>query len=357
MIRLAARAGLTVLLVVSVVLLFSAGVQVMRDPLVRPFVDASRDEIMARSDRMMAREATPARIVQRLTELLAEDPRNWLAIQAVEAVAAERAVTLPPDLSAARAALWAEDSSYLAIAEDCATCVWDAGTCTLTNALICNAPVTLSPVGDVVGLGRAGVAWATGGDVDQIDLALSIVGVGATATILASGGTSLSLKLGAGIIKLARKMRLVSPRLTALLTDVARRGIDWQLVTRMDFSDPARLMRADVVAPLANIASDMGRVGRTLPATETLHLLRYVDDATEARRIANAAEALGPRTLGRIEVLGKARFLRTTVRVSDLAAQALAGMAGLSMGIASVLGGMGQTLMLRALRRFAGTTN
>ncbi len=353
MIRWAARAGLTLLLVLSCALTFSGAAQVLRNPLIRPMIDASLTEIIAASDRMMATDATPERVAQRLGELLDASPRNWLAIQAVEGVALERAIPLPPDLTARRTALWDEDSGYIARAGDCASCVWDAGTCTLTNALICNAPVTLSPVGDVVGLGRAGVAWATGGDVDQIDLALSIIGIGATATILASGGTSLTLKLGAGTIRLARKMRLISPRLTALLSDVATRGIDWQLVTRMDFSDPARLIRPEVIAPLANIASDMGRIGRVLPATETLHLIRYIDDATDARRIANASAALGPKTLGRIETLGKSRFLRATVRISDLAIQTVTGLVGMILGFGSMIAGTGQSLMLRFTRRLA----
>ncbi len=351
MIRWAARAGLTILLVLSCALTFSGAAQIMRDPLIRPMVDASLDEIAAASDRMMATDATPDRITQRLTELLDEAPRNWLAIQAVEGVAVERGITLPADLTTHRTTLWDEDSGYIAQAGDCASCIWDAGTCTLTNALICNAPVAISPVGDVVGLGRAGVAWATGGDVDRIDLALSIIGIGATAAILASGGTSITLKLGAGTIKLARKMRLISPRLTGLLSDVATRGIDWQLVARMDFTDPARLIRPDVIAPLANIASDMGRIGRALPATETLHLIRYIDDVTDARRLANAADALGPKTLGRIEVLGKSRFLRATVRASNLALQTLAGVIGLIASLASALISIGQSMILRLTHR------
>jgi hypothetical protein len=351
--RLLARSLLLMLLTGSLILTLRTAVLITRDPLIRPMVDASLEEITAASDRMMAKEATPERIAARLAGLLAEDPRNWVAIQAVEGVAAERGLILAPDLAAKRAELWDDDSGYIAQAGDCVTCIWDAGTCTLTNALVCNAPVSLSPVGDVVGLGRAGVAWATGGDVDQIDLALSIVGLGATAAILASGGTSLTLKLGAGTIRLARKMRLLSPRLTGLLADVATRGIDWQLVTRMDFSDPARLIRADVTAPLASIASDLGRIGHALPATETLHLLRYVDDAADARRLANATEALGARTLGRIEVLGKSRFLRTTIRASNLAIQTLAGFAGLLLGLATVLGCILQSGMIRLLRRRA----
>ncbi len=350
MIRWAARAGLTLILVLSVALTFSGVAQLLQNPLLRPMVDATAEQIVAASDRMIAREATPARLEGRLGELLAEDPRNWLAIQAVEQVAAERGVVLPAALVARRAALWDADSGIVAVAGSCASCIWDAGTCTLTVALVCNAPVALTPVGDVVGLGRAGVAWATGQDVDRIDLALSIVGLGATATLLASGGTSITLKLGAGTLKLARKMRLISPRLTGLLSDVAVRGVDWQLVNRMDFSDPARLIRPEVIAPLANIASDMGRIGRVLPASETLHMIRYVDDAADARRLANASDALGAKTLGRIEVLGKARFMRATVRASNLAVQTLVGLVGLMAGLASACIGIGQSAVLRLTR-------
>ena len=348
-----ARAGLTALLVLSLALTGMAAVRVMQDPLVRPLIDAPLNEIAARSDRMMAQDATPGRITARLADLLAEAPRNWLAIQAVEGVAIERGVTLPEPVATARAVAWDADSGLFEQAGECAACVWDAGTCTLSNALMCNAPVSLSPVGDLLGLSRAGIAWATGTEVDQIDLALSIVGLGATATIVASGGTSLTLKLGAGTIRLARKMGMVSPRLSRLLSDVASQGIDWQRVTRMDFSEPTRLIRTDVVAPLANVASDLGRVGRILPATETLHLLRYVDDATDSRRLANAAEALGPKTGGRLEVLGKSRFMRATVRLSDLALQAVVGFIGVLLSLASLAGGMAQSWSLRLVRRLA----
>ena len=136
-----------------------------------------------------------------------------------------------------------------------------------------------------------------------------------------------------------------------MIGDVIRRGIDWKMVGRMDFSEPAKLIRADVVAPLASVASDMGRISARLPMGETLHLVRYVDDAGDARRLANAAEALGPKTLSRIEILGKSRFLRATIRVSDLAVQLGAGLVGLFLSLGGVLGGLVQSASLRMLRR------
>ena len=98
------------------------------DPLLRPMVDASIAEIAATSDRMMARETSPERIAARLTELLAQTPRNWLAIQAVEGVAADRGMPLPADLTAQRNQMWDDDSGMIAAVGSCMTCVWDAGT-------------------------------------------------------------------------------------------------------------------------------------------------------------------------------------------------------------------------------------
>lgn len=350
MIRWLAQIVLAVLFVGSLGLLVNSAIRIAQDPLVRPFVDSSIEQIAASSDRAMAHAATKERIATRLRELLADQPRNWLAINAVEGVALERGVALPSDLIGLRDALWDEDSGFFKGARDCATCAWDAGSCTLSNALICNAPISLSPVGDLIGVSRAGFDWITGNDVDRIDLGLSIIGLGATGAVLISGGSSLTLKLGAGTILMARRMRLLSPRLTGLLNDVMARGIDWQLVKQQKFSAPARLLRPDVVAPLAAMASDMGRIGRALPASETLHLLSYVDDAADARRLARGAEALGEKTLGRIELLGKARFMRTTVRVSNLALQTLVGLIGFLLAVAAFLGSLAQTLVLRFLR-------
>ena len=79
-------------------------------------------------------------------------------------------------------------------------------------------------------------------------------------------------------------------------------------------------------------------------------LIRYVDDAADARTLANASDALGPKTLGRIEVLGKARFMRATVRASNLAVQTLVGLVGLMAGLASACIGIGQTAVLRLTR-------
>ncbi|MDB6453861.1 hypothetical protein [Falsirhodobacter sp. 20TX0035] len=349
--RLAARAGLTALLACSLVFTLWSGIRIARDPDLRPFTDRAGAEITAAMDRAMAEEATPARIAQRLAALLAEDPRNWIAIDAVLAVAAER--NIPVDTAAIEAAR-AVDGGLWTQMSDCAACAYDAANCQLSAMLLCQAPVALTSLGDIAGLTRGGLAYLSDEPVDVLDVGLSAVGLGATALILASGGTTVGVRAGAAVVKTARRMRLLSPPLTTRLTRAVREGVDWAALPAVRGTDDvARLLRPAALDPVLDVVRSVNRMEGALPPLETLHLLRHVDDAAEARRIANASEALGARTVGRMEVLGKARFLRATVRLSNAALGLAAGFFGLMLALAGMMAQLGQTLALRGLRHWA----
>ncbi|QUS34822.1 hypothetical protein [Falsirhodobacter algicola] len=347
MLRRAARAGLTALLALSLVLAAASMIRIARDPALRPFADRATAAIAAAMDREMAAAATPARIAERLTALLAEEPRNWVAIDAVTDVARERG--LPYDMAAVEAARDA-DFSIAARASTCAACAWDIAQCRLSAELLCQAPM-LTGIGDVKDLAREGMHYAAGEEVDPVTVALSAVGLGATALVLASGGTSLTLKAGAAAVKTARGMRLLSPPMTAMLQRAAREGLDWSALRRT--GDLRRAVRPGTLGPLTETVREVNRLEGALPTVETLALLRHIDGPDDARRIANAAEALGPRTVGRMEVLGKARFLRATARLSNIAIGLAAGLWGIAAALMGMAAHLGHTAALRLLRRLA----
>jgi len=352
--RLAASRILLLILLASLALSGQSLATIARSPGIAPFVDRGADSIDAAMERALAKEATPERIEALLRTQLAEEDRNWLAIRAIEGVADERGLVMPADLTDSLAAAWDEDSGFWASAGGCLACAYDPAECTLSAELLCQAPMVATPLGDITGLAKEGLAYTTGAEVDEINLALSLVGLGATALVVATGGTSATVKIGASVARLARRMGLVSPRLGALASDALRRGVDWARVPSVRGADDlGRVLRPGHFAPLVAIAGDLGRTSRTLGTTEALHLLRYVDDAPDARRIANAAEAMGPKTVGRMEVLGKSRFLRATVRLSNLTLQLFAGIIGLLLSLASLLGSSLSSFALRGLRRAA----
>lgn len=84
-----------------------------------------------------------------------------------------------------------------------------------------------------------------------------------------------------------------------------------------------------------------------------LHLLPLVDDAADADKLARAAKSLGPKLVGRAEVLGKARLFRATLRITQTLWFLASGFVGLALSLAGLLGGMVHQRALRRLRRAA----
>lgn len=350
--RWIARLLLLSLMLFSAASFWWAAERIRQDPLLRPLIERSSDEFAAALERELAKSETGPGLEARLAVLLAEDPRNWIAIDAVTELAGLQNIALSPELNLGLETAREEDSGYLATAGACVMCFWDASSCSLSQALLCNAPVQMTPIGDLAGLSKAGISYVSGAEIDQLDLALSAIGLGATAAALSTGGTSLSVKAGAGLLKMARKMALIPPRLLNFLTDTARRGLRWDELARIDsLTDPARLLRPEVIRPAADLASDLGRISGRLAPSETLHLLRYIDGPGDARRLANASETLGRKALGTLEVIGKSRFMRAALRFGDEALALAAGLAGLLVSLASAIGAGLQSVLARGLRQ------
>ncbi|PON10129.1 hypothetical protein C2W62_51740, partial [Candidatus Entotheonella serta] len=74
-------------------------------------------------------------------------------------------------------------------------------------------------------------------------------------------GTTLGLKAGASVVKTARGMRLLSPRLTATLTRATREGIDWAALPAVRGTDDlAHVLRPAVLGPVTDTARALGRM-------------------------------------------------------------------------------------------------
>jgi hypothetical protein len=344
------------LIVLSLFVLSLAGTavslaRIASDPTLRALRTAASQEILAATDRMMAQASTPAHLTALIETRLAEDPRNWIALDALTQVAIEQATDLAPELTARVEVQRATDFGLLAQTASCAICAYNAAACSLSQVFICQAPVALTTLGDMIGVTRAGTAYALGEEVDQIDLALSVVGLGATATVLVSGGTSAGVRAGAALAKTARAMGRLAPELVDIARLAVRNGVDWaELPAVRSLDDLRSAIRADAFAQLSDLLTDLERLRAATDSTTALHLLPLVGSAGNARQLAGAAEALGPKLIGAAEVLGKARLLRTTARLTNIGWSVFSALSGLGLSLVMMAASFGQRLSLRALR-------
>ena len=309
------------------------------DPAARAFRDATLSEISVTTDRMLARTATPTQMAALIASRLDQDPRNWLALDALLYTATHTAVALPPDLSIRLTSLREQDHGYLATAGSCAYCVYDATSCSLTEVFICQAPIILTPVGDLIGVARAGTGYLLGNTIDKMDLALSIVGLGATVIILPCPSCGAVIKAGAGLLKVAVKMGRVSRPLRAVFERAIRDGVIWtKLPSVRSMDDLWAALRMEHFNEVTRVANALGDVVGKTDLTTALHVLPLVNTAHDAERLALSAQALGPRFLGAVEILGKTRLFRAMLRLTDLTLSLAASFLAFAAGMANLIG-------------------
>lgn len=302
-------------------------VGIARTPGFQPLVDRAGSELAAVYERALARAATPEVLGARLEARLDESPRDWVVIEGLVDLAAAQGVALPEALRERIAALDAVDNGWIAAATSCAACALDVAACDLSVGLACGVAMNLTVLGDLVALGREGGRYLAGEAVDSVDVGIAFVGLAATGLVVASGGTSLVVKGGAAVLRIAHRTGRLAPEVVAVFRG-ALGGIDWARL---------RVAQPELVRPAVVLAQDMGRLQEAVGMRQALHLVGRLDTPAEIARAGRAAEALGPRTLGAFEVLGTSRVLRLGVRMADEVWAVLAGVLGLIASGAGLL--------------------
>lgn len=311
-------------------------------------VERGEAQLVSAYDRVLLREATPEALNDAITGRLQAEPRNWVALEGLVDLARAQGVALTPDVQAAYDAARAQDFGALARSRACAACVYDLRQCTMGADLGCGLAVNLTVAGDLLSLSREGGAYMRGDPVDQVDVTLSFIGIGATGLVIATGGSSYLVKAGTGVLKVAHRMGRLTPGLRGIYARGFREGVDWaRLPAIRNADDLASITRTEALRPALQVSEHLGAVNRQIGARGTLHMVAHIDTVTDAQRMARASTALGPRSVGAFELLGKARFLRVGVRLADYIWGLISGI------VAAVMAALGLiwSRLLRLVRR------
>ncbi|MGB0498969.1 MAG: hypothetical protein ACPGID_11570 [Rubricella sp.] len=357
------RLCLTVLSFASLGVFVLSGLVILSSPLIGLTAERTIDGFAARIERALAREVDQAWVDDRLAVLLAAEERDWDDIILIETIAEEQGIAPSAGLVAQRDALFAEDHAPHRRALDCVSCSYDPANCeSLGIMMACNLPLELFVVGDVTALGRNGIAYASGGAVDRLETGLAIVGLGSTAALVVTGGSSATVKAGATALRVAARMgRISRPFRDVLVREARALNIRWGEIdgyvvdiTMRRGADIERVVDGAALERLRAIASDVGAISEATGPVETFALLRYVDTTGDLSRMRRVSEAVGPRTQAAYRVLGKQRLSRLAIRASDAAIAMASSFASFILSvIGSFLSGMNSVLMA-ALRRRAG---
>lgn len=343
------------LLAISILITFISIYAIWSQPHLRILVDRSSQAIAASLEGQIARYVTPEIVEERLYDRLSEEKRKWLVIDAVVQMAEERGITLSVELQAEYDKAYEEDHSALQSMEGCASCLWDAKNCELSPALMCQGVAALTPIGDITGIVRESSNYVTGKPVDEFELILSTVGLGAFAIIPLTGGTSWTIKIGASLAKVARQMGLLSPKLMKIVKKSVREAVDAKTVSQSPLATSkytlSKSSRADLLRPVMDILDSFGRMKESSGLLAALHLTQYVDTPLDARKLARISEVEKNKTVGVMELIGKQRTLRAAMRYSNEVWGLFSGIIGLITAIVGLMFKTIVSLVMGALRR------
>ena len=316
-------------------------------PFAEPYVLRAKAEAELGLDRAIRKQMTPAWTGAELDRAVEREDLDR-AVLLLELVEHHRIPVAQIHKDRARKFVERE-TGIVARARQCSACLANAAECRTPGVfLVCNLPVELTPVGDVRTLVEAGSDAVSGEPVDRIDVTLAAVGLGATALAPLTGGSSVTIKLGATVFKVARRMGRLGKGLGRILAKVNRIPIRWN---KMDeFVNTGKLSAITDMRHLeeiGHIAGKIGTVSKHASTPDAIFLLKHVDNAGDAARLANVSKVAGKRTRGTVEVLGLARAGAAVRRLSNLVMLAI----GLVVALAGQLATLASPVCMHLLRR------
>lgn len=317
-------------------------------PFAEPYVLRAKAEAELALDRAIRKQMTPAWAGAELDRAVEREDldRTELVLELVEH---HRIPVSQTHTDRAREFVERE-TGIVARARHCSACLADAAECRTPDVfLVCNLPVdVLTPVGDVRTLVEAGSDAISGEPVDRIDVTLAVIGLGATALTKVTGGQSFTMKVGASVFKVARKMGRLGKGLGRILAKASKTPIRWN---KMDeFVKTGKLSAITDMRHLdeiGDIAGKIGTVSKHADPARAIFLLKYVNNGRDAARLASVSKVAGKRTRGTVEVLGLARASAAIKRLSNLFILAI----GLIVALAGQLAALASPICLHLLRR------
>ena len=243
-----------------------------------------------------------------------------------------------------------KETGIVAKARQCPPCLVNPAECkTPTIFLMCSVPFELSPLGDVKTLVKSGSDAVTGKRVDRVDVALAVVGLGATALAPATGSTSYTIKIGATVLKVARRMGTLTNELRLILRKVIL-PIRWDNIAEfVRTRDLNAITEVHHLEEIGDIVGNLGTVSSHTRPWDTIFLLKHVKNRRDATELVRISEVAGKRTPGTVAVLGLARAGAALKRLTKLFIFAV----GLMVTLAINLCALAWPVCLRLLRKMS----
>lgn len=192
--------------------------------------------------------------------------------------------------------------------------------------------------GDLRDLKAEGTKYNNGESYDKFILQLSLIGVGLSATQLLSAGVSTPLKVGASVMKVAKKSGNLTKSFSKIISKRLGKTIDIKILKTYN---PKVIAKNINLAPIKGLFKEVNGIKKYTSTADTIALLKYVDNTNDLRKIGKLSKTYKTNTKGVLRVLGKGA-LKAGKSVLKVTSKLIAGVIGF---VLSVFGFLSTLLM------------
>ncbi len=157
---------------------------------------------------------------------------------------------------------------------------------------------------------------------DKLILGLSMAGLALSASQFVTLGSSSTLKVGASTLKVAKREKLLSKNFTKILSERVGKTVDFKALKRVKLGSISELKRSSKIiknsvhlAPIKPIFKNLKTIEKSTSISDTIHLMKYVDNTKDLKNIAKLSKRYKGATRGLLKIFGKNIFRLVKVGV------------------------------------------
>lgn len=179
----------------------------------------------------------------------------------------------------------------------------------------------MTVVGDLRDLSSEGTKFVKDEPYDKVVLGMAAVGVGMTVSQVMTAGSSTPLKVGASVLKVARKTGKLSKTFLKFIAKKLRKVVDVKLLKKIDYGSISKLRAAASkvakslkLAHVRKLFGNINTIKKNTSLMDTVSIMKYVKKPKDLGKIVKLSDKFKSNTKAVLKVLGKGA-LKGTVKV------------------------------------------
>jgi len=167
-------------------------------------------------------------------------------------------------------------------------------------------------VGDVRDMYKEGNKMSKNEDYDKLILSISTIGVALSVSSYLTLGLSAPLKIGASIIKVAKKSNKLSALFIKNITSKINKTIDTSLLKNIKWTslksikDSTSTFYKNInIQPIKKVFTSISKIKKNTSNIDTINLIKYVDNEKDLVKMTKISDKFKGNTVAVFKVLGK----------------------------------------------------